>query len=533
MPLKNKGAAGHLMIRCLFLGDPGKSESTIGIKHLVWFIRHPPQLLTFAPMNPDKYQVVIGLEVHAQLLTKTKLFCADSTAFGSEPNTQVSPISLAHPGTLPKINKRAVELAVRLGLTLHCEIERNNYFARKNYFYPDLPKGYQVSQHTAPICKGGYVKVSTGEGEINIQLNRIHLEEDAGKSIHDIDPDYTCIDLNRAGVPLLEIVTEPCIHSAAEAFSFLTGLRKILRWLDVCDGNMEEGSMRCDANISIRLKGETSLGKRVEVKNLNSIRNVRKAIEIEQERLISLAEKNEPLIQETRSFDADKQITFSLRSKEEADDYRYFPEPDLPPFTVSEEYIEKVGESMPPMPEQVKEKLMNEFSLTEYDASVICHDKEEVDFFKELTRNTSHFKAAANWMLGPLKFYCNEKNISIGDFPLKPATVASLVNMTESGKVNFNNASTKILLELIKNPNDSPEYIASSLNLMQESDADAIEKWVNEVIAAMPDKVKEYQSGKKGLIGLFAGEVKKRSKGKADMLLVNELLTVKLNTGFK
>ena len=286
-------------------------------------------------MNPDKYQVVIGLEVHAQLLTKTKLFCADSTTFGSEPNTQVSPISLAHPGTLPKMNKHAIELAVKLGLALHCEIERHNYFARKNYFYPDLPKGYQVSQHTAPICKGGYLSITTAEIQTNIQLNRIHLEEDAGKSIHDIDADYTCIDLNRAGVPLLEIVTEPCIHSAEEAFVFLTELRKIVRWLNVCDGNMEEGSMRCDANISIRLKGETILGKRVEVKNLNSIRNVKKAIEIEQERLIALTEKNEPVIQETRSFDADNNITFSLRSKEEADDYRYFPEPDLPPFSVS------------------------------------------------------------------------------------------------------------------------------------------------------------------------------------------------------
>ena len=480
-------------------------------------------------MNPDKYQVVIGLEVHAQLLTKTKLFCADSTTFGSEPNTQVSPISLAHPGTLPKMNKHAIELAVKLGLALHCEIERHNYFARKNYFYPDLPKGYQVSQHTAPICKGGYLSITTAEIQTNIQLNRIHLEEDAGKSIHDIDVDYTCIDLNRAGVPLLEIVTEPCIHSAEEAFAFLTELRKIVRWLNVCDGNMEEGSMRCDANISIRLKGETILGKRVEVKNLNSIRNVKKAIEIEQERLIALTEKNEPVIQETRSFDADHNITFSLRSKEEADDYRYFPEPDLPPFSVSAEYIDTIARSMPPLPEQLKEKYIKEFSLPDYDASVICNDKEDADFFEELIRHTRHYKPAANWMLGPLKFYCNENNISIASFPLQPAIIASLVEFTESGQVSFSNASTKILQELIKDPAGSPMHIAASLNLLQESNSSAIEDWVNEVISSMPDKVKEYKSGKKGLIGLFAGEVKKKSKGKADMWIVNKLLSEKLN----
>ena len=479
--------------------------------------------------NNDKYQVVIGLEVHAQLSTNTKLFCADSTQFGSEPNTQVSPISLAHPGTLPKMNKKAIELAVRLGLALHCEIERDNYFARKNYFYPDLPKGYQVSQHTAPICKRGYLSVTTTEGQNNIQLNRIHLEEDAGKSIHDIDENYTCIDLNRAGVPLLEIVTEPCIHSAEEAFAFLTELRKIVRWLGVCDGNMEEGSMRCDANISVRLMGETTLGKRVEVKNLNSIRNVKKAIEIETERLISITEKNEPIIQETRSFDADKNTTFSLRSKEEADDYRYFPEPDLPPFVITDKYIAEVTDSMPVLPEQLKQKYIRDYALSDYDAAVICNDKEEAVFFEELIKHTKHYKPAANWMLGPLKFYCNENNISIASFPLPASTIASLIELTESGQVNFNNASTKILQELIKNPAETAMNVATSLNLLQESDSHAVENWVNEVIISMPDKVKEYKSGKKGLLGLFSSEVKKLSKGKADMQLANKLLAEKLN----
>ena len=270
--------------------------------------------------------MVIGLEVHAQLQTQSKLFSGDSAAFGAAPNTHISPITLGHPGTLPRINKKAVEYAIRMGLACHCEIEQYNYFARKNYFYPDLPKGYQVSQHTTPICKGGHVAIKTKDGLKNVQLNRIHLEEDAGKSIHDADENYTCIDYNRAGVPLIEIVTEPDMHSADEAFQYVTEVRKLVRWIDVCDGNMEEGSLRCDANVSIRLRGETELGTKVEVKNLNSIRNVKKAIEYEIDRMISMAEKGERIIQQTRGFDADTDTTFSMRDKEEANDYRYFPE---------------------------------------------------------------------------------------------------------------------------------------------------------------------------------------------------------------
>ncbi|MEI2747636.1 MAG: Asp-tRNA(Asn)/Glu-tRNA(Gln) amidotransferase subunit GatB [Ferruginibacter sp.] len=334
----------------------------------------------------DKYQLVIGLEVHAQLLTKSKLFCSDPTTFGAAPNTQVSPVSLAHPGTLPVMNKKAIELAVKLGTALNCEIEQHNYFARKNYFYPDLPKGYQVSQHTAPICKGGQLYIETTDGNKYVQLNRIHMEEDAGKSIHDANENYSCIDLNRAGVPLLEIVTEPVIHSADEAFAFLTELRKILRWLEVCDGNMEEGSMRCDANISVRLMGDTHLGKRVEVKNLNSIRNVKRAIEIEKERLIQLVENGNPVVQETRSYDADKNITFSLRSKEDAEDYRYFPEPDLPPFHITAEYISEIKNSLPPLPEVLKDKYTRDFGLSGLDAAALCADKSEVDYFESLIK---------------------------------------------------------------------------------------------------------------------------------------------------
>src|SRR4028119_288425 len=284
-------------------------------------------LFYFCIMNGNgKYEAVIGLEVHAQLQTQSKLFSGDSASFGAEPNTHISPITLGHPGTLPRTNKKAVEYAIMTGIACNCEIEHFNYFAGKNYFYADLPKGYQVSQHTTPICKGGYVSIRTKEGEKNVKLNRIHLEEDAGKSIHDADKDYTCIDFNRAGVPLIEIVTEPDMHSAEEAFQYVTEIRKLVRWIDVCDGNMEEGSLRCDANVSVRLKGETVLGTKVEVKNLNSIRNVKKAIEYEIERMIAMVEKGERILQQTRSFDAETDTTFAIRDKEEANDYRYFPE---------------------------------------------------------------------------------------------------------------------------------------------------------------------------------------------------------------
>lgn len=477
----------------------------------------------------EKYQIVIGLEVHAQLLTKSKLFSGDSIAFGAEPNTQVSPVSLAHPGTLPVMNKEVINLAVKLGIALNCSINQHNYFARKNYFYPDLPKGYQVSQHTDPICIGGHLTINGSNGEKKVLLNRIHMEEDAGKSIHDLEENYSCIDLNRAGTPLLEIVTEPCLHSSEEAFLFLTDLRKLVRWLNVCDGNMEEGSMRCDANISIRPVGETKLGTRVEVKNLNSIRNVKKAIEVEAERLIQLAENNEPVLQQTRSFDADKGTTFALRSKEEADDYRYFPEPDLPAFFISNEHIEAIKADMPVMPDVLQKKYREDYGLSQYDAAAICSDKENATYYEQLISGNKHYKAAANWMLGPLKAWCNENSIEIPQFPLAPVSIAALIDFTESGKVSFNVASTKILAAMINNNAGDPSEIASSLNLLQESDESTVVAWVKETLANMPDKVKEYHSGKKNLLGLFAGQVKKLSQGKADMQLVNKILTEELN----
>jgi len=479
--------------------------------------------------NSEKYELVVGLEVHAQLMTASKLFCSDHATFGAPPNTQISAISLAHPGTLPTLNEKAIELAVKLGLTLHCNIEKNNFFARKNYFYPDLPKGYQITQHTSPICREGYLTIDADSGKRNILINRIHLEEDAGKSIHDDDSKYSSIDLNRAGVPLVEIVTEPVIHSAEEASTFLTELRKIVRWLEVCDGDMEKGSMRCDANVSIRIKGTSTLGKRVEVKNLNSIKHVKKAILFEFDRLVALAENNTPILQETRSYDADQDITFSLRSKEQEDDYRYFPEPDLPPFILSDAFIQQIADNLPAMPEELKANYIKEYGLSEYDATMISNDLESVVFFKRTIEHTNAFKAVVNWMAGPIKEYCNENNITLSSFSLSPFQIASLIYLTETGKVSFSNASGKIFTSLLNNPNKNAEEIANELNLIQEDNTETLDEWIKETILSMPDKVIEYQSGKKGLLGLFAGEVKKRSHGKADMKLITQMLIEKLN----
>jgi aspartyl-tRNA(Asn)/glutamyl-tRNA(Gln) amidotransferase subunit B len=480
------------------------------------------------PINYEEYETVVGLEVHAQLLTKTKLFCGDSAAFGAEPNTHVSPITLGHPGTLPKLNKKAVEFAVKMGLACHCEIERHNYFARKNYFYPDLPKGYQISQHTTPICIGGFVKIKTADGEKNITLNRIHLEEDAGKSLHDVDENNTCVDYNRAGVPLIEIVTEPDIRSSDEAFNYLTEVRKILRYLEVCDGNMEEGSMRCDANVSIRKKGETKLGTKVEVKNLNSIRNVKRAIEHEAKRMITLVEDGEAIIQQTRSFDASNGTTFALRTKEEANDYRYFADPDLPPFNITDAFLETVRKTIPALPEELITKYTTQLQLSEYDARVICDDKETADYFEALIKETKNYKAAANWMLGPVKSYFNDNSVSIKNFSLQPKSLAQLIQLVDENKVNFSIASSKIFPEIIKDGKAEPLQVADRLNLLQTSNSNEVLMWVEQALAAMPDKVSEYKKGKKGLIGLFVGEVKKISKGKADPKITNQLLLEKL-----
>ena len=478
--------------------------------------------------NYDAYEIVIGLEVHAQLLTNSKLFCGDSAAFGGEPNTHISPITLAHPGTLPKLNKKAISYAIKIGLACNCTITRHNYFARKNYFYPDLPKGYQLSQHTTPVCQGGFVTIRTQEGTRDIRLNRIHMEEDAGKSLHDVDDKNTCVDYNRAGVPLVEIVTEPDLHSGDEAYAYLTELRKMLRYLEICDGNMEEGSMRCDANISVRKRGETKLGTKVEVKNLNSIRNVKRAIEHEAKRLIDIVESGEKVIQQTRSFDAGNGTTFALRTKEDANDYRYFADPDLTPFVVTDELLQEVRSTITALPEERVTRYIQQLQLPEYDARVLTDEKELAEFFDQITEHSTNYKAAANWMLGPVKSWLNETGKPITAFPVQPATMAALIALIDSNQVNFSVASTKIFAALLNEPGRQPLQIAKDLNLLQDSDEGNVAAWIEEVLNKMPDKVAEYKKGKKGLIGLFVGEVKKVSKGKADPKLTNDILLKKL-----
>ncbi len=478
----------------------------------------------------DRYETVIGLEVHAQLLTKSKLFCSDSAANTTEANTNISAITLAHPGTLPKMNREAVSMAVKIGLACKSTIVKENYFARKNYFYPDLPKGYQVSQHTTPICLGGFITIQTTEGDKNIRLNRIHLEEDAGKSIHDADPLFSAIDYNRAGVPLIEIVTEPDIRSGEEAFAYVTEIRKLVRYLQICDGNMEEGSLRCDANISVRRKGDDKLGTRVEIKNLNSIRNIKRAIEQEAKNLVDILENNGVIVQQTKSFDAASGTTSSIRDKEEADDYRYFPDPDLTPFILKDEFIEEIRRQIPALQKERIQKYTTQYQLPQYDAEVLTDDRESADYFERLISFTKNYKAASNWLLGPVKSWINENNASIKDLPVSPEKLSSLIALIDEGKVNFTIASQKIFPVMLKEPMLEPTAIANRGNLLQQSDASEIENWVSQVLNSLPEKVDEFKRGKKGLMGLFVGEVMKLSKGKADPQMTNWLLNEKLNS---
>jgi aspartyl-tRNA(Asn)/glutamyl-tRNA(Gln) amidotransferase subunit B len=479
--------------------------------------------------SSKQYEAVIGLEVHAQLATNSKLFCSDATTYGASPNTQISPITMGHPGSLPKTNKKAVEFAIKMGLACGSTIVKENYFARKNYFYPDLPKGYQISQHTTPICAGGKVQIKVEGQKRFVQLNRIHLEEDAGKSIHDIDPTHTLIDLNRAGTPLIEIVTEPDLYSAEEAFAYVTEIRKLVQWLGICDGNMEEGSLRCDANVSVRLKGEKKLGTRVEVKNLNSIRNVKKAIEFEITRLIEILESGGTITQQTRSFDASNDTTFAIRDKEEANDYRYFPDPDLAPFVLSETYIDAIKTGLPILPDALEEKLIKQYQLSAYDAAQLCESIATVHYFEAAAQHTINFKSVANWMLGPIKSYLIDAGLDYTKLALQPSTLADLISLIDEGQLNFSLAASKILPQITDGKKTDVLAIATELNVLQVNDADTLEKWVDAAIASMPDKVIEYQKGKKGLIGLFIGAVKKISQGQADPNKVSDILMKKLN----
>ena len=481
------------------------------------------------PIHQKKYTAVIGLEVHAQLSLKSKMFSPEPAGYGALPNTQISTISLAHPGTLPKINKKAVEYAIKLGLACHAAITRENYFARKNYFYPDLPKGYQITQDKTPICQGGHVTINTPTGlEKNIPLQRIHLEEDTGKSIHGMIADATLLDFNRAGVGLLEIVTEPAIATAEEAYQFLTELRKLVRYLDICDGNMEEGSLRCDANISVMLAGTTTLGQRVEVKNMNSMRHVQLAIKHEIARQIDALTAGAVVLPETRAYEAATGQTVSQRSKESALDYRYFPEPDLPCLVITDTWIEQIRQDIPLLPRACYQKFINLYQIPAYDAAVLSETKEIALFFEATCKLTMHYKAAANWVMGPVKAYLNELNLTIQEFPLVPATLAALIDLVEQDQVSFSVASQKLYPALLAHPQQTPLELAESLNLLQEKDADRVQQIVAEVLAAYPDKVAAYKNGKTGLLAMLMGEVMKKSKGKAAPKLASDLLKEKL-----
>lgn len=477
-------------------------------------------------MSPEEnsgYELVVGLEVHIQLATASKLFAGDSTSYGQSPNSQVSVITLAHPGIMPKLNKNAVEYAIRMGLACDSEISRYCIFDRKNYFYPDLPKGFQTTQDKTPICVGGQIAVTLKDGqEVPIQLNRIHLEEDAGKSIHEEESDDSLIDLNRAGVPLIELVTEPVIRSAEEAMALLTEIRRMVRYLEICDGNMEQGSLRCDANISVKKQGDHTLGKKVEVKNMNSIRNVGRAIEFETNRQIKKLEEGDIIISETRLFDANKGSTHGMRTKEELNDYRYFPEPDLSPFEVSDQWLDKIKQEMPATPQQLRRKFKKAYALSDYDIAVLTDQKELAIFFEETCSQTDHFKQVANWIIGPVKSVMNEQEEIRPKIPISSQQLADLVEGVADEQISFSLASKKVFPEL----RDQSISVADVLRTLgvQSTSEDDISGVILQVLDANPDKVKAYRNGKKNLIGMFMGEVMKQTNGAADPKKSNQLL---------
>lgn len=479
-------------------------------------------------MPYDKYETVIGLEIHVQLATKSKAFCADDTRFGGAPNTHISPISLGHPGTLPKANTKQIEYAVKLGLALGSEINMVNAFDRKNYFYADLPKGYQITQDKQPICIGGTLEIETEAGKKTIRLHHIHMEEDAGKSMHDADPSNSLIDLNRAGVPLLEIVSEPDLRSAEEVDAYMSAMRQLVRYLEISDGNMEQGSMRCDCNVSVRLKGSEKLGNRCEIKNLNSMRYARKAIAYEVKRQIDLIESGGQVKQSTLNFDPATGVTAPLREKEDAHDYRYFPEPDLPPVVLTPTYIEDIQENLAPLPWALKNSFINDFGLSEYDAKLLTDEKTVALFFKTFAAHSKNYKAIANLIINKINPYCNEEGLSISNFPIDFPVLANFISLIDSGKVSNTIAYQRIFPELLIKPSAEPEAIAQELNLIQNADTDFLEDLIQDVLEKYPDKVATYKKGKKGLIGFFMGEVMRNSKGKADPKVTNQLLRDKL-----
>ncbi|ATP55909.1 Asp-tRNA(Asn)/Glu-tRNA(Gln) amidotransferase GatCAB subunit B [Pedobacter ginsengisoli] len=484
---------------------------------------------TKTAVSPSEFELVSGLEIHVQLNTQTKIFSSDSASFGAKPNEHISAVSLALPGALPKLNKEVVAKAIRMGLALNCTINQLNFFDRKNYFYADLPKGYQITQDNKPICQNGYLNVTLSNGEEKrIGINRIHLEEDAGKSMHDQNDQYSYVDLNRAGVPLIEIVTEPDIRSSEEASALLTEMRKLVRHLNVSDGNMEEGSLRCDANISIREAGTTEFGTRCEVKNLNSIRNVRRAMDFEFNRQKEVVTTGGRIIQSTLNFDAEEGTTSPMRSKEEANDYRYFPDPDLPPIHISDEWLAQIKASMPELPAEISKRLVKDYGVNTSEATLLAEDTELLAYLNSALPAVKNKKSLVNWLTGSVRALLSEQEISISEFKVSPAQLADVINLVDDKKITQQIALQQLLPLIINTEGADVNKLAADHSLLIEENGDELAGFVDQVLSKYEAQVQAYKKGKKGVLGLFVGEVMKLAKGKADPQKINELLQEKL-----
>ena len=476
--------------------------------------------------NDNKYEVIIGLEVHAQVLSESKLFSTSSTKFGSEPNTQVSLVDAAFPGMLPVINEHCIKQAVKTGIGLKAKINKRSIFDRKNYFYADLPQGYQISQYKNPIVGEGKVLLDMPYGSKEIGIERLHLEQDAGKSIHDIDPQNTLVDLNRSGVALMEIVSKPDLRSLDEVNAYIKKLRSIMRYLGTCDGNMQEGSLRADVNVSVRKKGDKKLGTRCEIKNVNSIKFMQMAIDFEANRQVDVIEEGGSIDQETRLFDTKKNETRSMRSKEDAHDYRYFPDPDLLPLELNDNYIDQIKKDIPELPDEKKKRFIEKFKLSPYEANILVSDIEISKYFEEVSKN-SDVKLATNWITGELFALLNEKNIEITESPISSKNLSKLINLIKDGTISGKIA--KSVFEIMRDGDKDPITIVEEKGLKQQSDPKELENLIDKVITENPKNVEAYKSGKDKLFGFFVGQVMKNSNGKANPKLVNEILKKKLN----
>jgi aspartyl-tRNA(Asn)/glutamyl-tRNA(Gln) amidotransferase subunit B len=481
----------------------------------------------------EKYEAVIGLEVHAQLLTKTKAFCSCTTRFGGEPNHNTCPVCLGMPGVLPVLNRNLVEYIMKMGLATNCSITPRSIFARKNYFYPDLPKGYQISQYEDPICQHGHLDVELSDGSVkHIGITRIHMEEDAGKLLHDQHALDTFVDVNRCGTPLIEIVSEPDMHTAHEAYQYLSMIKQLVTYLGICDGNMEEGSLRCDANVSVRLRGAEKLGTKTELKNMNSFRNVERAIEFEIDRQIELIEDGGRVVQESLLWDADRNIAVTMRSKEEAHDYRYFPEPDLVPVVVSPEWVQEISAGLPELPQKKRDRFIAVFSLPKYDADILTLERPLADYYEAAvdglaSKSAETFKIVSNWVMTDVLRVSKDEHIAIADFPVPPGHLAAMVNLIADGTISGKIA--KDVFEDMLKTKDHPKTIVERKGLVQISDTSAIEAVIDGILSSNADQVAQYRAGKQQVFGFFVGSTMKAMKGKANPKVVNDILKKKLD----